>query len=177
MFYGVPEVSFTPYMQKSFEQEMQKNCPSCTVRAVSVGIATLGTTAPRTIVTDLQSHPDTNTAALSTGNLASGLPAALKAAGLPVDTLTFSPQAGQIQDIKDGRITAGLGFDFPAQAWTAVDAAARLVLGDSPTPTEFAGDVPLQLLGQKDITFNPQDGWTGYPDYAERFAKLWHTAP
>lgn len=176
VFYGVPEISFSPIMQKAFEQEMQKNCPTCTERTASVGIATLGTTASRTVVTDLQSHPDTSTAVFATAGITSGLAAAMKAANLSATTLGYAPQAGNLQDIKDGKVTAGLAVDYSVSVWAAVDAAARLVLGDSPTPAEVAGEVPFQFLGQKDITFDPTNGWTGYPDYAQRFAKLWHTA-
>jgi len=163
-------------MQKAFEQEMQKNCPTCTERTASVGIATLGTTASRTVVTDLQSHPDTSTAVFATAGITSGLAAAMKAANLSATTLGYAPQAGNLQDIKDGKVTAGLAVDYSVSVWAAVDAAARLVLGDSPTPAEVAGEVPFQFLGQKDITFDPTNGWTGYPDYAQRFATLWHTA-
>lgn len=100
----------------------------------------------------------------------------MKAANLSATTLGYAPQAGNLQDIKDGKVTAGLAVDYSVSVWAAVDAAARLVLGDSPTPAEVAGEVPFQFLGQKDITFDPTNGWTGYPDYAQRFATLWHTA-
>lgn len=175
-FYGVPEITFSPVMQQAFEQELKTNCPSCTFRAVPVGIATLGTTAPRTIVTDLQAHSDTNTAVFSTGNLTAGLPAGLKAAGLSLTTLTYSPQAGNLQDIKNGGLTAGLASDYRVSLWTPVDAAARLLEGNQPTASEQAGEGVFEFLGQKDITFDPTNGWSGYPDYSQRSAKLWHKA-
>ncbi len=56
------------------------------------------------------------------------------------------------------------------------DVGARLVIGDQPTASEKAGESPEQFLQQKDITFDPTNGWTAYPDYAQRFAKLWHPA-
>jgi len=34
--------------------------------------------------------------------------------------------------------------------------------------------VPEQFLEQKDITFDPTRGWWAFPDYAQRFATLWH---
>jgi hypothetical protein len=30
-----------------------------------------------------------------------------------------------------------------------------------------------QFLYPKDITFNPKQGWTGYPNFAKMFLKLW----
>ena len=42
-----------------------------------------------------------------------GLPAAMKAAGLSVTTLGYAPTAGNLQDIKNGGMTAGLAVDLP----------------------------------------------------------------
>ena len=172
-FYAVPEISYMPSMVKGFEDELKKNCSSCEVRTANVALATLGTTAPQTVVTDLQSHPDTTIAVLGSGTLAAGVPAAMSSAGTKVSTLVYSPQAGNLQDIKDGKIDATLAVDYNASLWTGVDLASRLVLGDQPLKSETDGDVAFGFLGQKDITFDPTKGWNPYPDYPQRYAKLW----
>ncbi len=176
VFYSLPALDLSVNVQKAFEAEMSKNCPSCKVRAVPIDVTTVGTTSSRTVVTDLQAHPSTNVAVFVSFQVAAGLPSAMKAAGLTVKTVGFAPTTGNLQDIKDGGLTAGLAIDFPVSVWTAVDAAARLVLGDQPTQGETTGKVPEQFLEQKDITFDPTKGWSGYPDYSQRFAKLWHPA-
>lgn len=176
VFYGIPELTFSAPMYQAFAQELKKNCPSCTTRTVPIGIATLGTTSVSTIVTDLQAHPATNVAVFPSGEEASGLPAGLKAAGLSIDTIAFAPLPETLQDVKNGRITAVLAVDFRTATWTAVDAAARLVEGEQPTAGETSGEVPLEFLEQKDITFDPSQGWPGYADVAQRYAALWHTA-
>lgn len=173
VFYSVPEINYTPLMYEAFAAEVAALCPSCTVREVEVAAASLGTTAPRSVTTDLQAHPDTDAAVFSNGGLTAGLPAAMRAAGVSVTSLVYAPQAGTLQDIKNGDLTAGLGVDFPVSMWTAADAAARLVLGDEPTAGEQEGLAPLQFLEQQDITFDPAAGFTGYPDYRQRFAALW----
>ncbi|MCZ4098701.1 substrate-binding domain-containing protein [Streptomyces fildesensis] len=175
VLYTLPALDISAPLQKAFQAEMKANCPSCKVRAVPVDVATIGTTAPRTIVTDLQGHRSTNTAVFVSLSAAGGLPASLKAAGLSVTTVGFGPTAGNLQDIKDGKLTAALNIDFPVSTWTAVDAAARLLGGAQPTASEQAGVVPEQFLEQKDITFDPTRGWSAFPDYAPRFAKLWLT--
>ncbi len=177
VFYGIPELNFSSYMQQAFEQELASKCPSCKVRAVPISITTLGSTAPQTVVTDLQSHTDTNTAVFASSEIAAGLPAALKTAGLSITTFGYSPEPAELQYIKDGQMTGGLAVDFPTQLWTSADIVARLLLHEHPTPGEVAGVGPFQFLGPKDITFNPAKGWTGYPDFPVRFAKLWHAAP
>ncbi len=176
VFYGVPAIDFSSKQQQAFEDELKKNCPACKVRAVPVDIATLGTTSARTVVTDLQGHPETNVAVFASSQVAAGLPAAMKAANLSVTTLGYAPQPGILQDVKDGGMTAGLAVDFPISVWAAVDSAARLIEGDQPTTAEQAGEIPMQLLGQKDITFDPSHGYSSYPDYQQRFTTLWHPA-
>ncbi len=173
VLYTLPGLDVSPPMESSFEAEMKANCSACKVRAVPIDLSTIGTTSSRTIVTDLQSHPDTNVAAFVGLEAAAGLPAALKAAGLTMTTVGFAPTAGNLQDIKDGGITAGLAIDFPISVWTAVDAAARLLEGGQPTQSETDGDIPEQFLEAKDITFDPTHGWSGFSDYMSRYAKLW----
>jgi ribose transport system substrate-binding protein len=172
-FYSVPELSFTAPMWESFETEMNKQCPNCQVRNVPVGVATIGSTAPKTIVTDLQSHAGTNAAVFSTMDMAQGLPAAMKSAGITnVATVGGAATPENLQDIKAGNLTAGVGVDFPTYVWEMVDVAARLSLGQQPPASETIA--PLQFLEQKDITFDPSKGYVGYPDFAQRYGKLWH---
>ena len=85
----------------------------------------------------------------------------------------YNPLPEQLSAIKSGGLTAGLAVDLPTQIWTGVDAAGRLVLGSKPTSGEDEGFGPFQFLAQQDITFDPQRGWTGYPDFAQRFTTFW----
>ncbi len=173
VFYTVPELGFTASMWAGFKAQMATLCPKCTIRNVPIQFAAIGTTAPATIVSDLQSHPSTNVAVTSTEDMYQGLPAAMSAAGVnKVLTVGQSPTPEILQDIKDGQLTAGLAVDLNTYTWTMVDAGAKLDMGQTPQPSENGG--PYQLLEQPDITFNTTDGWPGYPDFAARFAKLWH---
>ena len=176
VFYGLPTFDFSKPLEQAFRDELKKNCPSCGLRTSSIDVATIGTTAPHTVVTDLQAHPSTNVAVFSSLQIAAGLPAEMKAANLSVTTIGRGPTPQNLQDIKNGAITAGLAIDTPVSVWTAVDAAARLILGGQPTDSEQAGDLDKQFLTQKDLTFDPTNGWVGYPDYAQRFARLWRGA-
>jgi len=177
VFYGLPTFDFSNPLQQAFVNEMKKECPSCAVRTVPIDASTIGTTAPSTVVADLQAHPATNVAVFVSLQIAQGLPAAMKAAGLTgITTVGRGPTPGNLQDIKTGALTAALAIDAPVSTWTAVDSAARLLEGGQPTASEKAGDLDEQFLAQKDITFNTTDGWIGYPDFTQRYATLWHTA-
>jgi ribose transport system substrate-binding protein len=171
--YTVPELSFTAIVADSFNAELEKVCPDCAVREVQIPVATIGNTAPNQVVSDLQANPDTTVAAFAIDEVQGGLPAALQTAGIDVETIGLSPAPTQLQYLKDGQETAALGFDLPVLTWTLVDQMAREITGQPLSGNEAKGLGVIQFLTQEDITFDPSMGWTGYPDFAERFAQLW----
>lgn len=174
--YGVPELSPSPVVQSGFDQEMAKVCPSCSVRHVNIPIAAIGTNAPNLVVSDLQSHPNTKVIAFVTSEAGTGLPAALSAAGLKVKIVGAGPTPAVLGYIKQGQWDAAIGIDFATMLWSQVDALARLTSGQPLTAGEKLGLPPIQILTKPDITFDPTKGWVAYPDFAQRFAKIWGAA-
>jgi ribose transport system substrate-binding protein len=175
VFYGVQELSFTPIMQKGFDDEMAKVCPSCKVRHVSIPIASIGKDAPSRVVSDLQSHPNTKVVVFGNAETGTGLPAALKAANIKPKIIGFGPPPAILGYIKQGQWDAGIGVDAPTMLWSQVDALARFIAGQPQTAGEARGLPPIQILTAKD-NFDPNKLWTGYPDFAQQFAKLWGAA-
>lgn len=173
VFYTTPELTFAPYLQQGFNQEIKALCSACQVRNVDVPLTTIGNSAPSLVVSDLQAHPSTNAAAFATEEAATGLPAALKVAGLNITITGYAPPPAVLQYIKAGQISSGLGSDLPTAVFETVDALARLSTHEPLVDSERGPSRLNEFLGQKDITFNPAMGWTGYPDFPVRFAKLW----
>jgi ribose transport system substrate-binding protein len=175
VFYATPELPFSSFEQQGFDQEIKALCASCQVRNVDVPAADIGTTAPSLVVSDLQAHPQTNTVAFASEEAATGLPSALKVAGLHEIITGFAPPPAVLEYIKEGEISSGLDTDLPVTSWETVDALARLAAHEPLVGAEKnGGGLPIdEFLVKKDITFNPNMGWTAYPTFAERFAKLW----
>ncbi len=173
VIYQVPELPFAKIIADEVTATLGASCADCKVRTAQVPIAEIGTKAPDTIVSDLQANPDTNVAILTSADLANGLPSKLQVAGIDVKTLGYAPPPIVLEYIKDGKVTAGLGFDLPVLAWTLLDLAARQIVGQELTGPASEGLPVYQFLAQDDITFDPSKGWTGYPDFADRFAELW----
>jgi ribose transport system substrate-binding protein len=171
--YQVPELTFTGVVADSFTAELEDLCPGCSVRTVDIPAATLGNTAPSQVVSDLQANPDTTVAAFAIDEVAIGLPQALQAAGIDVPLVGNGPAPPNLQQVKDGEEKAVLAVDLPVLIWTTLDQVAREITGQELSGLEAEGLTDVQLLTQEDITFDPSMGWTGYPDFAERFAKLW----
>jgi ribose transport system substrate-binding protein len=176
VFYTVPELSFSPFIVAGFKKEMASVCPTCQTRFVEISAAKIGNTAPSVVTSDLQANPGTKTAIFGSEEAADGLPAAQKVADIKVDTVGFAPDPAVLGYIKNGSITAGLGYDIRTTSWVQVDMAARLVTGQPLTDAEQHDPSVMQMLEQKDITFDPTKGFNGYPDVAERFAALWPAA-
>jgi ribose transport system substrate-binding protein len=176
-YYAVPELAFIGVQQEAFEAEMENLCPECAVRYVDIPLSTVGNTAPSRMVSDLQQNPDTNMAIFSTNEMAEGLPAAMKTAGIEnVETWGFGSTPANLQDIKEGGLTGALEIDLPVDVWSYVDEAARAIIGQELSKSEKEGvppDPDFQFLESKDITFDPTHGWTGYPEFEEKFAELW----
>lgn len=172
VYFGVPELSFSKPMQEAFKTELAQTCPSCKADYQQLSITTIGNTAPSRVVSYLQAHPSINTVVFGSMDSATGLAAALKVAGTNVTTLGFAPSPSNLQDIKAGGLTAGLGDDLPVEGWMYVNVAARLLAHQAVDPAELVPD--RQFLTKQDVTsMDTAHGWTGYPDVAQRFVKLW----
>lgn len=171
-FFGTPELTFSKGMQAAFAAELSANCPGCTASFQQLSITTFGTTAPSQVVSYLQAHPSTNTVVFSTMEGATGLAAALRNAHVSPTTLGFAPTPSNLQDIANGGLTAGLGLDFNVQVWMQLNLAARLIAGQTTPDSNL--DVDMQFLSQSDLAGKDySQGWTGYPDVAQRMSALW----
>ncbi|MFJ2160537.1 substrate-binding domain-containing protein [Streptomyces sp. NPDC087856] len=173
VFYTTKELDFFKPEETSFRAELTKIGCACKVRTVNIPIATYGTTAPSRVISDLQANPNTTVAVFGANDPTTGLPAAMRSAGLSIPYIAYGPTPAALVDIKSGSQAAGLGLDYPAIAWTMVDQAARLLLKAPLTPAEQKSFVPVQWLSKDNTDFDISKPWTGYPDYADRFTKLW----
>jgi ribose transport system substrate-binding protein len=171
--YEIPELTFTGVITSAFQEEVEAKCPGCSVRTTQIPVATIGNTAPNLVVSDLQANPDTTVAVFPSDEAEGGLPSALQAAGIKVDLIGNTATPTTLQYLKEGKETAALAVDLPVLIWTTLDQAAREIGGQKQTGDESKGLTVVQFLTQEDIVFDPSKGWTGYPDFAERFAKLW----
>jgi ribose transport system substrate-binding protein len=176
VFYSTPELVFSGKIEDAFTSTYAELCPDCVVRVKDIPIASIGSTAPSQVISDLQANPDTNVAIFATEEAATGLPAQLKVAGLSDQVLVngFGATPAQLEEIQDGQLAGSMAVDVPVIMWSLVDAAARLMTDQPLTAGEKAGIPPLELvdasaLEGKDVT----NGYSAYPDFAERFATRW----
>ena len=109
VFYAIPELDFSKIQEEAYTDQIHEHCPACKVRVVKIPFSQVGNTAPATIVSDLQSHPDTKAAVFVAYDMAIGLPNALEVADLEVDTVGFAPSPDALTYLKEGAVNSGIG--------------------------------------------------------------------
>jgi ribose transport system substrate-binding protein len=175
VLYVTPEVAYSTAVEKGFTEGIKELCSSCSSRVVDIPIAEVGSTAPDHIVSDLRAHPDTDAIVVQTSSIVIGLPAKLTIAGLQSTPIVgANPLPTNLQYLKDGQEAVEIGSDANVLAWTAVDTAARLIIGQKLGSNVQAGSALVQeVVTKQDLTFDISKGYIGYTDTAARFKRLW----
>lgn len=174
VYYNVSELPFSNVVLEGVESKMGELCGECEVRVVDIPLAEVGKNASSRIVSDLQANPDTEFALFPNDEMQLGLPAALETAGIEIQTFGSGPTPGNLEAVQKGEEESVLGIDVGTLVWTMVDQLARELAGQKLTGPEAEGNIVMQFLNAEDLKgANPALGWTGYPDFPERFMKLW----
>lgn len=161
-----------------FDQALAEWCPACTMKVVDNQGTDIGTKVPQRVVSTLQADPDIDWVLFSLGDLANGVPAALKAAGLDdsVQVGGESPTSVQVAGLKDGSEDAWVGTSMYTQGYAVADVALRAATGDDLTGLPKAL-VPQQLMTQDNVADVPVDSEgniTGMADYAGLYRQVWN---
>jgi len=122
---------------------------------LEVPFSEIGKDAPQQIVSYVQAHPDVEYVVLAVDDYATGLPEALKAAGLDgkVKIVGRAPQAANLAYLKSGQQFASVADENSAGGWRAVDGLARILVGDDISDCCFDPAGLAQIL----TTENTQD--------------------
>jgi ABC-type sugar transport system substrate-binding protein len=176
VFYQVPEVPFTPLILEGAQEQLDEQCPDCTLRVVDIPISEVGSTASRTVVSDLQAHPETQAFIASIDELQIGLPAAMDVAGMDVPGVGNGGSPINIQQVAEGQELATLASDINMVVWSAMDQALRGLAGEdydySPLYAE-PNPALVQIFTEDNVPSDPNAGYVAFPDYKERFTALW----
>jgi ribose transport system substrate-binding protein len=174
VYYNVAELPFSNVVLEGVESKMAELCGECEVRVVDIPLAEVGKNASNRVVSDLQANPDTEFALFPNDEMQLGLPAALETAGIEIQTFGSGPTPGNLEAVQKGEEETVLGIDVGTLVWTMIDQLARELAGQKLSGPEAEGNIVMQFLNAKDLAgANAALGWTGYPDFPERFMKLW----
>jgi ABC-type sugar transport system substrate-binding protein len=173
LFVDIPAFTILGSLGEKLKKNYLSYCPGCGFEKIDVALPRLAD-APNLIVSYLRSHPDVNYVALSvTDALGTGLPAALKAAGLTkVKIVGQGADPTAYQELAQGQILALVPFDYFAVDYQMIDALARHFAG---VPIEQTPP-PRWLLTKENLPSNYTELFPVVPDYESKFLKLWGKA-
>lgn len=157
---------------EGWANEITDKCSECTVKTLEVQPTSIGKDAPEIITNFLRANPDVKAVLLSYDLLGSGLPAALKNAGLEMPlTYSWGVDAPGIEALQTEERTAAAPDPYNEVGWQQIDGFARL----------FAGEDPVQPWQEPIIWSNEFENVPEEtepfpainPNYQEQFKELW----
>ena len=169
---NLPDFKILQIAESNYRNHVKANCTACGVDAIEATIADLtgGNIAPQ-VVSYLQAHKDVKYIYAFIGDLATGLPQALKAAGMSdVKIMGAVPNVDQIQSLIDKTSSAWLALPRVEGAWQVVDAMARYSEGMDFSIADTI--IPRPIFTQDNVT-SPATDYAGVPDFEAQFKALW----
>jgi ABC-type sugar transport system substrate-binding protein len=169
---SAPDYPILVAVAEAAEEQFPENCPQCSLHIENVSAPDLtGGAAPSLTVATLRKNPQIKYVVASFDALASGLPQALKSAGLDdIQVLVVAPDATMVPGLADGSFTAFAMYPSKSLAWLAVDQLARHSLGMD-VDQQAHGIEPYPIWTSDNA---PDEGtFDGVSDYQAQYKKLW----
>jgi ribose transport system substrate-binding protein len=152
LFLGVPDTPSTAPTGAALKSTVE--AAGGKYSELNVNTADIGTKAPGQVVSYLRSHPKVKYVCLPWDDWISGLPQALKSAGLgSVKVIGTAANATSEKAVKAGHIFRSVVHPTAQNAWWMMDAAARQMVGDPigdpnpPGPVAVVQPSNLSALG------------------------------
>ncbi len=156
------------------EKVFREECPSCKTKRLNAPLTSIGADLPQRIASFLNANPGIEWATVGYDDMVSGLPTALKGAGIEHAKLTTVNISTAIAPyMKNGEyLQATVGTSFPEVYWRGIDLLARLF---AKVPyTEDLNDLtlPYWTITQKSLPSTTSE-FPVVTNYEEQFKKLW----
>ena len=160
----------------AFIAALKQWCPACKVTQNPQQASAIGTTTPQAVVSTVTRNPSTNWLIFDLGDLATGVNAALSAAGLHgLHIGGLTADTPNIAALKSGTQDVWTAYSLPIVAYRQVDSMARKFEG---TPTLNAA-LPTQLMTPQNVNslvVDSQGNYVGVANYRSQFMTLWHVS-
>lgn len=171
LFVMDPSISSLTSVPVAYKKAMARNCPKCSTQTLKVSVAKVGPALAQQVVSQLQSNPDVKYVAFGLGDLATGVPAAIKAAGLnDVKVVVRAATPPNMQDLKNGSLAAAFTSEIYEVGWGAVDKVVRAL-----TKQPIGDPEPLGKIRQLTPETLPADLTKPYqiPHFQDGFKAAW----
>jgi ribose transport system substrate-binding protein len=166
-----PEFAGLVPQVNAYRDKLKADCPGCSYDRLDVKSSDVGKVIPGRVVSYLQQHPDVKYVIFQYGDLATGVPQALKGASLSGVKLASSG-GGPVnyQYIQSGDQLRDMSLYLDVYSWQIMDATAKAMLEqDVSVPP-----IPEAWITKDNADFDPkQQPPFGNPDWQQAFLKLW----
>ena len=171
--FSLPVFPILEAFDKSFQAAIKQWCPACSVTEHPQQGTDIGTKTPGAVVSAVQANPKTNWLIFDLGDLATGVDAAIKSAGLTglhiggltADTPNLTALKNKTEDV-------WTAYSLPIVAYRQLDSMARKFNGDP----IVAAQLPTQLIDQENVgslVVDSAGNYVGVKDYQAQFKALW----
>jgi ribose transport system substrate-binding protein len=169
LYVDLPDFPILSSLASGFEKQFKAYCADCKYQKLDVGLADLQK-APDNIVSALRSNSDIKYVITSTDSPFTGLPAALKAAGLnDVKIFGEGPSTANLTNIANGDQAGTMAFAFYEIMFGAVDAIARKKAGAE----VVQGFAPPNWILLKNNLPSSTEFFPVVPEAINQFKTLW----
>ena len=169
---NLPDFTILQYAEKQLTDHYNESCTTCKLDVLETTIADLTAgNVPGQVVSYLQSHTDVKYVNVAIGDLATGLPEAIAAAGITGVKISGGvPNVDQIQSLIDGTTNAWKALPRVSAAWMMVDAMARYDQDMDTTVDEVVAAAPIFTPENVE---EPATDYAGVPGYEDQWKALW----
>jgi ribose transport system substrate-binding protein len=171
---NVPEVGGAVLETEGFKTELQRLCPSCTVKSVDAPISQWSTQLPSIGASSIQDASvnfvvpvfDAMVGLMKTSMLAGG-------ASGRVSVLSYNATVPAMQDLAKGElITGDVGSPNVWLGWGVIDQVLRALTGNEPVD-EHVGNRGFTRANIAEFDLQDDSKWYGDADFRAGFLKLW----
>lgn len=155
----------------AYRDKLKADCPDCSFERLDVKSSDVGKVIPGRVVSYLQQNPDVKYVIFQYGDLATGVPQALKSASISGIKLASSG-GGPVnyQYIKAGQQERDMALYLDVYSWQIMDATAKAMLKQEVT----VPPIPESWITKENADFDPtKQPPFGNPDWQKEFLELW----
>jgi ribose transport system substrate-binding protein len=158
----------------SVEKVFSEECPECTIKKLEAPLTAIGKDLPQRIASFLTANPGIEWSTVGYDDMVTGLPTALKGAGVEnakVTTVNISTSIAPY--MANGEyLQSTVGSSFPEVYWRGIDLLARMFAGVSYKEDENDATLPYWTITQETLPTTEEE-FPVVENYEEQFKKLW----
>lgn len=159
---------------ENVEKTVEAECPGCSVKTLEAPLTSIGKDLPQRIASFLTANPGIEWTTVGYNDMVTGLPTALKGAGVEDAKLTTVNINTSISPYlaNDEYLQATVGTSFPEVYWRGIDLLARLFAGVDYAEDEDDSTLPYWTITKESLPTTEEE-FAVVEDYADQFKKLW----